>query len=130
VPWRGTLEGMNPVSPDASASPVLLVACLCAQWCGTCREYRALFDGLQADFSGQARFVWVDIEDEADLVGALEVEDFPTLLIAQGGEVRFFGPLLPLRQTLHQTVQRALAGRLMRVDEAALADLALQLAQH
>jgi thioredoxin 1 len=38
------------------------------------------------------RFVWVDIEDESELVGDLDIEDFPTLLLARGGRVLFFGP--------------------------------------
>ena len=41
------------------------------------------------------RFVWVDIEDDADLAGDLDVETFPTLLIADGTKARFLGPLLP-----------------------------------
>jgi hypothetical protein len=46
------------------------------------------------------RFVWVDIEDEADLVDPVEVENFPTLLIAAADGVRFFGTVLPHRDTL------------------------------
>lgn len=101
----------------------LLVACLCAEWCGTCRDYRALFDNLLRDeptLAGRVRLAWVDIEDEADEIGTLDVEDFPTLLIAQGSQLRFFGPLLPQRQTLVQTVQHALAGPLMPLDDPAL----------
>ena len=70
------------------------VVCLCAQWCGTCREYRPLFDGL-ARAHPDVRFVWVDIEDDAGLVGDLDVETFPTLLLADGNHARFLGPLLP-----------------------------------
>ena len=41
------------------------------------------------------RFAWLDIEDQADLVGDVEVETFPTLLIGDGRQARFLGPLLP-----------------------------------
>ena len=41
------------------------------------------------------RFEWVDIEDESELAGDLDVETFPTLLIADGASARFLGPLLP-----------------------------------
>ena len=37
-------------------SSPLLVACLCAAWCGTCREYEPLFERLREEFSGQAAF--------------------------------------------------------------------------
>ena len=90
--------------PHASASHPLLVACLCAQWCGACREYQPLFDSLQKEFP-QATFRWVDIEDEADLVDPIEVENFPTLLIAQGGQARFFGTVTPHLETLRRLLQ-------------------------
>lgn len=85
-----------------------------------------MFHSVQADFAGQADFVWVDIEDQAELMGGVDVEDFPTLLIGQGGgrdvEVRFWGPVLPHRQTLHQLIQHALAAPLLsQVDNDVLA---------
>jgi thiol-disulfide isomerase/thioredoxin len=82
----------------------LLVACLCAQWCGTCKDYAPLFEGLQADFPG-ATFRWVDIEDESELVDPIEVENFPTLLIATGGQARFFGTITPHIETLKRLIQ-------------------------
>lgn len=85
---------------DSPSSPTpLIVACLCAEWCGTCRDYRGLFDQVAQEHSDM-RFVWVDIEDEAEVVDPVDVEDFPTLLVAGADGVRFFGPLLPHRETL------------------------------
>ena len=50
------------------------------------------------------RFRWLDIEDCADDMGDLDVENFPTLLIRRGSAVLFFGTMLPhlghLRRTL------------------------------
>ena len=54
------------------------------------------------------RFVWVDIEDESELVGELDIEDFPTLLLARADQVLFFGPLMPHAQTLDRLVRSAL----------------------
>jgi thioredoxin 1 len=96
--------------------PGLLVACLCAQWCGTCRDYRPLFDQLQTEFA-PARFVWIDIEDEADLVDPVEVDDFPTLLVVVKGQARFFGTLTPHIDTLRRILQTQLG-----TDGAPLAD--------
>jgi thiol-disulfide isomerase/thioredoxin len=76
------------------ASPCLLVACLCAQWCGTCREYRTAFDQLAAALP-QHRWRWLDIEDEAELADDLDIETFPTLLVVHAGQVRFAGTVLP-----------------------------------
>jgi len=84
--------------------PKLLVACLCAAWCGSCREYRSTFDQVAQAFP-EMRFIWVDIEDEADRVDPVEVENFPTLLIADGEGARFFGPLMPHKETLVRLLQ-------------------------
>lgn len=93
--------------PPTTAAAPSLVACLCAQWCLTCGAYRAVFDALAADMP-EVRFVWVDIEDEADLVDPIEVENFPTLLIGVGDEVRFFGTVMPHADTLKRMVQTQL----------------------
>jgi thiol-disulfide isomerase/thioredoxin len=97
--------------PESTPSPNetgLLVACLCAQWCRTCGEYQPLFAQLQAEFA-QARFQWIDIEDEADLVDPIEVENFPTILISVQGQARFFGTVTPHIDTLRRLVQAQLA---------------------
>jgi len=113
---------MNP--PDPSTEP-LLVACLCAQWCRTCDAYRdtlaATRDAIRLGHPDRAtRFVWVDIEDESELVGDLDIEDFPTLLLARGDEVLFFGPILPHAQTLDRLVRSALDSALPPPTPAAL----------
>lgn len=70
------------------------VACLCAAWCGTCSSYRDTFEAL-AQRHPDKHFVWIDIEDQADLVGDLDVENFPTLLLQRGDTVAFFGTTVP-----------------------------------
>ncbi|MDO5102236.1 MAG: thioredoxin family protein [Lautropia sp.] len=79
--------------PSAS-QPAWTVACLCAQWCGTCRGYRDMLMAEAATYPDTA-FLWVDIEDDSELVGDLDVETFPTLLVMSGASVLFFGPMLP-----------------------------------
>ena len=116
----------NAISPSP---PRLLVACLCAQWCGTCRDYRPLFDQLQAEFT-DAQFVWIDIEDEADLVDPVEVDNFPTLLVVADGQARFFGTLTPHIDTLRRILQTQLsAERAPSVDPQAHA-LAQRVLRH
>ena len=81
-----------------------LVICLCAQWCGTCRDYRAGFDGLAALFPG-VRFRWLDIEEESDELGDLDIENFPTLFIRRDDSVLFFGTMLPHSSYLRRLVE-------------------------
>jgi thioredoxin 1 len=89
-------------------SPQLLVACLCADWCGACREYQPLFDTLALTLP-DVQFLWLDVEDQADLIDPIEVENFPTILIAKlekaTNQALFFGTVLPHIETLERLIQ-------------------------
>ena len=102
-----TLEedgGGGPLSPPHRP----LVACLCAAWCGTCRDYRATFDAAAAT-TPDHDFEWIDIEDESalfdDIELDLDIETFPTIAVVHGGEMRFFGPVLPQAGALARIVE-------------------------
>ena len=99
--------------------PPLLVACLCAAWCGTCRDYAPLLAGLERSIGAPVQTRWIDIEDEAELVDGIDVENFPTLLIARGERLLFFGTVLPHAATLQRLAETALANELAppRVDD-------------
>ena len=88
-------------------APELRVTCLCAEWCTSCREYRSGFDGLAVGWP-QVRFRWLDIEDEAEALGDLDVENFPTLLIGRAGLVLFYGPMLPQHKHLRRMIEQLL----------------------
>jgi thioredoxin 1 len=92
----------------ALAGPEWIVACLCAAWCGTCASYRGVFEDMAARHPDM-HFVWIDIEDQADVVGDLDVDNFPTLLIQRDEVVAFFGTVLP---------DPALAERLLQAQTA------------
>ena len=46
------------------------------------------------------RFEWVDIEDDSDICGDLDIEDFPTLAVFRGDSALHFGPSLPLESVV------------------------------
>jgi thioredoxin-like negative regulator of GroEL len=96
----------------SSVSDPLLVACLCAAWCGTCKEYLATFNTARDAAPPGERFVWVDIEDEAEVVDDIDVENFPTVLVARGDTVLYFGVLLPQPGHLARLLQAAREGGL------------------
>jgi len=92
-------------------SEPLIVACLCAAWCRTCDAYREVFDAAVDELRKAGHAVnahWIDIEDEAELVGDLDVETFPTLLVASGDQIRFYGALEPQPETLRRVLRGAL----------------------
>ena len=109
-------------APDAP-SPDLQVVCLCAAWCRLCEGYRAVFEQVCAEQHLDAR--WIDIEDEAELVGDVDVETFPTILLVDAAAgLRFAGPLTPQPETLRRLLQRAADGGVAAGVDPALAALA------
>jgi thiol-disulfide isomerase/thioredoxin len=97
---------MEPVPAAAPSPEPLLVACLCAAWCRLCNSYADTFAELARHHPAH-RFVYVDVEDEAELVHAVDVENFPTLLIAAGDELRFLGVITPQPGTLERLLRAA-----------------------
>lgn len=93
----------------------LSVVCLCAEWCGTCRDFRTAFDEVARQWPG-AGFVWADIETHENLLDELgiEIDNFPTVLIASGGgrALHFAGPITPFADTLQRLCRTADAGDL------------------
>ena len=85
----------------------LSVACLCALWCDSCVAYREGFLALAAEFP-QAEFRWLDIEDDAEEVGDLEVENFPTILVKHGERVLFYGAQRPSHEHLRRLLEELL----------------------
>ena len=84
---------------------MLQLACLCAAWCRTCDAYEPVIREVAAEFGLEPR--WIDIEDEADLVGDVDVPTFPTLLLQHGAEVRFYGPITPQPEMLRRLLRSA-----------------------
>ena len=81
-----------------------LIACLCAAWCGTCKSYQDDFEQLQTAHQDKC-FAWIDIEDHADLVDDLDIENFPTILIEYQHKVLFLGTMLPDASLVHRLIQ-------------------------
>jgi thiol-disulfide isomerase/thioredoxin len=92
MPHLPAAEALSPVSDH-------WVICLCADWCGLCRDYQVVFAQMAQRYPAFS-FVWLDIEDQSALVGEVEVETFPTLLLADAQGTRFVGPLTPQAETL------------------------------
>jgi hypothetical protein len=113
------------VLPDPTAD--LWVACLCAAWCRTCDAYQETLDAVTGEFRG-VRAHWIDIEDEADALGDVDIETFPTILIADGARLLFGGPVPPDAGSLRRLMQAARSGSLAARDaDPALVALAQRL---
>ncbi len=89
------------------------IACLCAAWCRLCDDYALVFQQLAAELNETGlplQWHWIDIEDEAELLGDMDVETFPTLVIADHEHVRFAGALMPQPETLRRVVHATIPG--------------------
>jgi hypothetical protein len=78
---------------------------------------------LQKEFEGSIEFRWLDIEDEDDLVGAVDVTTFPTLLVTQGRDVRFFGAVAPHAAALKTLVASVARGNLCTIEDPGIHEL-------
>ncbi len=83
----------------------LRIACLCAGWCRACEAYRPVFEATAAQLGLPMH--WVDVEDEADRLGDLDIQTFPTLLLFNDHDLLFGGPVLPDASTLQRLVRHA-----------------------
>jgi thioredoxin reductase (NADPH) len=81
----------------------LLVVGLCAAWCKTCTEFRDTFDKLAKE-SGDAKFIWLDVEDDSALVGDIDIENFPTLAVFRGETPLFYGVTMPQEGVVARTI--------------------------
>ncbi|HTN50607.1 MAG TPA: thioredoxin family protein [Burkholderiaceae bacterium] len=91
------------LSQAAGGAPWTVV-CLCAEWCGTCRDYRRAF-AERARLRDDAAHIWLDIEDESDWLGDLDLETLPTLLVLRGAQPMFFGAVLPHMDVIDRTLR-------------------------
>ena len=90
------------------------VICLCAQWCQLCNAYRETFEEIASRYK-EHQFSFIDIEDEADLlesIEAVDVVDFPTVLIIDATGLLFAGPVTPHSETLERILRAAGTGSL------------------
>ncbi len=100
------------------------IACLCAAWCRLCDDYAPVLQQVAAelrDTGAALRWHWIDIEDEAELLGDMDVETFPTLVVADHDHVRFAGPLTPQPDTLRRVLRATVTDADLRAQWPALA---------
>jgi thioredoxin reductase (NADPH) len=107
---------------DAFARSQIVVVALCAAWCETCNAFRADYERL-ATSRPDAAFIWLDIEDDADVAGDVDVENFPTLAIFRGYVPLHFGISLPHASSIGRLIDALAAhpSALRDVDETVVA---------
>ena len=88
--------------PDDAASHWWVI-CLCADWCGVCRDWRPVFQQA-AQAHPEWQFAWVDVEDEDEAMGGIDITTFPSVLVTRGSAALFCGPIAPSQGALERLV--------------------------
>jgi len=95
---------------DLARGTHLLVVGLCAQWCGTCRDFRPALARIAAA-QPRAHFLWLDVEDDAAVTDDIDVDNFPTLAIYGPTGVLHHGVSLPHEHVVARLVESLLDAR-------------------
>jgi thioredoxin reductase (NADPH) len=93
---------------QSTKSQTLLVVCLCAEWCAVCRDFKPEYLAL-AQQHPEILFAYLDIEDDEAFIGALELDDFPTLAIFRGNALIYFGVAKAKRDNVVHLLQKLTA---------------------
>lgn len=100
------LASLKAAFASESIQNKVAVICYCAQWCDSCRQYLNDFRSMAAQWPDHT-FIWVDIEENPELLDEDDVENFPTVLLQDQNGNRFFGPMLPYIGHLQTLLRKA-----------------------
>ena len=79
-----------------------------AKWCGPCRKLAPVLDEIETTFSGKAKVVKVDADENRELLKQYSVSGLPSILVFKGGEpVERMAGLVP-KSTIISNVEKHL----------------------
>lgn len=88
----------------------LTIWCLCAEWCVICREFKPTFLNLRS-VHPKHQWRWIEIEDHDEELSDIELQGFPSIVIASStGQWCFAGTIEPRIDTLLRIVRSSMSG--------------------
>lgn len=60
-----------------------------ADWCGPCKAFAPQLTAFKKEMGDRVRVVKIDVDRNQELAGKLGVRSIPTLMIYQGGELKY-----------------------------------------
>ncbi|MDR0246981.1 MAG: thioredoxin family protein, partial [Burkholderiales bacterium] len=106
--WTALQKRRQSFAQSATKSQTLLVICLCAEWCAVCRDFKPEYHAL-AQQHPETLFAYLDIEDDEALIGAFDLDDFPTLAIFRGDALIHFGVAKAKRDNIARLLRKLIA---------------------
>jgi len=59
-----------------------------ATWCAPCRMLAPVIEQVAEEYKGRAKFVKLNVDDNAETAGRYSIRGIPTLLLFKNGELR------------------------------------------
>jgi thiol-disulfide isomerase/thioredoxin len=81
---------------------------LCARWCSVCRDFFLSCKTTAARYSQQypdTFFLYLDIEEDENITGDIDVDNFPTLLVFRNETLLHFKPIIAREEAMIQNLQ-------------------------
>lgn len=73
---------------DVLQSDVPVLVDFWATWCAPCRMLTPIVESVAEEFSGKAKFVKLNVDDNAETAGRYSIRGIPTLLLFKNGELK------------------------------------------
>lgn len=85
-----------------------VVIALGAEWCSRCTEFQPAFLAQAQEAPEQEHWLWLNLEEHAELLGEFEPETLPLVWVYRGSTVSYGQAILPDDSTAAHFVYQAL----------------------
>lgn len=76
------------VEQEINQSNLPVILDVYATWCGPCQQMAPLFDEIEKELDGKAKFAKLNVDDARELSIKYGVTSVPTFVFIKGGEIK------------------------------------------